>query len=132
MSTPTTAAAITPQVSAALDFGGRIELALVNGWNAVEAEGKQVLVEIEDAGEEALTLVENTIAAVWSKAAPAVVTWLKTAAQTALTELGKGASIDSIVSSVFSAASAAGLLSQLEAIGSSGVTALVASLIAAL
>lgn len=130
MSDPTTPAAAS-SATAIPSFGQRIEAALVGAWNDAKAEGEALLEKAEQFGEQELGVVENAIVNTWNTYEPKAVALIETYVQTALSQLGSGASVEQVAESVV-AQDATGANAFLDGAVSAGLKAIVAALIASL
>jgi len=127
---PGAPAADAPTV-ATPSFGQRIETALVDGWNALKADGEALLEKAEQFGEQELGVVETAITNTWNTFQPKAVAQIQGYVTTAIGELGSGASIESVAESVVAKDAASGSAFLGGAV-SAGLKAVVAGLIASL
>lgn len=113
-------------------FGARIEAALVAGWNDAEADGAALLDKAEQFGERELAVVETAIASTWNAFEPKAVAAIQSYVAEAVSELGSGASIETVAESVVAKDALSGAESFLGGAVSAGLKAIVAALLASL
>jgi N-acyl-D-aspartate/D-glutamate deacylase len=113
-------------------FGQRIEAALVAAWSDAKQDGAALLASAEAFGARELGVVENAIIQTWNVYEPKAVALLQTYVETAVSELGSGASLEQVAESVVGQDAEQGAASFLEGAVSAGLKAIVAALIASL